>query len=208
MSKKITLLRRFKMKKTGIVLSILLVAMLMASCASAPPPPAAAPVVEQPPERRDLPQFFLNPPVYEDQIVGLGMAKMSSDSISRQTAVARARTDIAFQMDTRVESMLTDYFQEAGSGTDVQAITFVESISKQITNIELKNAKTVEVYPAVDGNWYAMVTYPLRELVSEVENLFQRSETAAFAEFKADEALRRLDASLEDQPLVTTESVQ
>jgi hypothetical protein len=195
------------MKKTGIVLSILLVAMLMASCASAPPP-AAEPVADQPPERRDLPQFFLNPPVFEDQIVGLGMAKMSSDSISRQTAVARARTDIAFQMDTRVESMLTDYFQEAGSGDDVQAITFVESISKQITNIELKNAKTVEVYPAVDGNWYAMVAYPLRELVSEVENLFQRNETAAFAEFKADEAMRRLDASLEDQPLVTTESVE
>lgn len=194
------------MKKTGIVLSILLTAMLIASCASAPS--SAAPVVEQPPERRDLPQFFLNPPIYEDQIVGLGMAKMSSDSISRQTAVARARTDIAFQMDTRVESMLTDYFQEAGSGDDTQAITFVESISKQIANIELKNAKTVEVYAAVDGNWYAMVTYPVRELVSEVENLFQRNETAAFAEFKADEAMRRLDASLEDKPLVTTASAE
>jgi PBP1b-binding outer membrane lipoprotein LpoB len=191
------------MKKTGIVLSILFAAVILASCASAP-----ATMVEEPPERRDLPQFFLNPPVYEDQIVGLGMAKMSSDSISRQTAVARARTDIAFQMDTRVESMLTDYFQEAGSGDDTQAITFVESISKQITNIELKNAKTVEVYAATDGNWYAMVTYPLRELVTEVANLFERNETAAFAEFKADEALRRLDASLEDQPLVTTESVR
>lgn len=192
------------MKKTGIVLSILLAVLFLASCASAP----KETVAEQPPERRDLPQFFLNPPAFEDQIVGLGMANMSSDSISRQTAVARARTDIAFQMDTRVESMLTDYFQEAGSGDDVQAITFVESISKQITNIELKQATTAEVYAAVDGNWYAMVTYPLRELVSEVENLFARNETAAFAEFKADEAMRRLDASLEGQPLVTTESVE
>lgn len=189
------------MKKSGIVFSILLAAIILASCASAPAP---APMVEQPPERRDLPQFFLNPPVYEDQIVGLGMAKMSSDSISRQTAVARARTDIAFQMDTRVESMLTDYFQEAGSGDDTQSITFVESISKQITNIDLRNAKTVEVYPAVDGNWYAMVTYPIRELVTEVDNLFARNETAAFAEFKADEALRRLDASLDEKPLVTS----
>ena len=192
------------MKKTGIVLSILLAAMLMASCASAPPP-AAEPVVEQPPERRDLPQFFLNPPVYEDQIVGLGMAKMSSDSVSRQTAVARARTDIAFQMRTRVESMLTDYFQEAGSGDDVQSIKFVESISKQITDIELKGSVTQEVYAAVDGNWFAMVTYPKTELVSEVGN-FVRNENAAFAEFKADEALRRLDASLDDKPLTSSEN--
>jgi len=194
------------MKKTGIGLSILLVAMLMASCASAPPPPPAAePVAEQPPERRDLPQFFLNPPVYEDQIVGLGMAKMSSDSVSRQTAVARARTDIAFQMKARVESMLTDYFQEAGSGDDVQSIKFVESISKQITDVELSGSVTQEVYAAVDGNWFAMVTYPKTELVSEVGN-FIRNENAAFAEFKADEALRRLDASLDEKPLSSSEN--
>ena len=193
------------MKRTGIVLSILLTVMLIASSASTP---AAEPVVEEPPKRRDLPQFFLVPPVYEDQIVGLGMAKMSSDNISRTTAIARARTDIAYQMDTRVESMLTDYFQEAGSGDDTQTITFIESISKQITNIDLQNAKTVEVYPAEDGTWYAMVTYPIRELITEVDNLFARNETAAFAEFKADEALRRLDASLDDKPLVTTKNAE
>ena len=85
-----------------------------------------------------------------------------------------------------------------------QTITFVESISKQITNIDLQSAKTVEVYAAVDGNWFAMVHYPIRQLVSEVDNMFKRNETAAFAEFKADEATRRLDASLEDKPLVTT----
>lgn len=181
------------MKKTGIVLSVLTLLMLIASCATGPAP-----------QRRDLPQFFLNPPMYEDQIVGLGMAKMSSDNVSRQTAVARARTDIAFQMDTRVEAMLTDYFQEAGSGDESQAIQFVESISKQIANIDLKNAKTAEVYAAMDGTWYAMVTYPVRELVTEVDNLFQRNETAAFAEFKADEAMRKLEASIEDKPLVTT----
>jgi len=189
------------MKRTGIVLSILTIVMVIASCASAPEP---EPVAQEPPARKDLPQFFLNPPVYEDQIVGLGMAKMSSDSVSRQTAVMRARTDIAFQMDTRVEAMMTDYFQEAGSGDNTQSIQFVESISKQIANIDLQNARTVEVYPAIDGTWYAMVTYPIRELVKEVGNLFERNETAAFAEFKADEAARRLEASLEDKPLVST----
>ncbi len=199
------------MKRTGIVMSILLIVMVMASCASDPAPaaePKPEPVAENPPARRDLPQFFLNPPVFEDQIVGLGMAKMSSDSISRQTAVARARTDIAYQMNTRVEAMLTDYFQEAGSGDDTQAIKFVESISKQITEIELQNARTVEVYPAIDGNWYAMVTFPIRELVTEVDDLFTRNENAAFAEFKADEALRRLDANLENEPLKSTANAE
>jgi len=191
------------MKKTGIVLSILTVVMLLASCASAPPP-AAAPAPEPTAKGSNLPDFFLNPPIYEDQIVGLGMAKMSSDSISRQTAIMRARTDIAYQMNTRVEAMLTDYFQEAGSGDNTQVITFVESISKQITNIDLKTAVTKQ-QAENEGTWYAMVVYPVRALVDEVGALFERDENAAFAEFKADEALRRLDASLEDKPLVSTE---
>ena len=190
------------MKKTGIVLSILTVVMLLASCASAPAP-TAAPEPTQTAKGSNLPDFFLNPPIYEDQIVGLGMAKMSSDSISRQTAIMRARTDIAYQMNTRVEAMLTDYFQEAGSGDDVQVITFVESISKQITNIDLKTAVTKQ-QAENDGMWYAMVVYPVRALADEVGGLFERNENAAFAEFKADEALKRLDASLEDKPLVTT----
>ena len=187
------------MKRSGIVLSILTVALLLASCASTP----AAPEPTQTAKGSNLPDFFMNPPVYEDQIVGLGMAKMSSDSISRQTAIMRARTDIAYQMNTRVEAMLTDYFQEAGSGDDIQVITFVESISKQITNIDLKTAVTKQ-QAENDGMWYAMVVYPVRALVDEVGGLFERNENAAFAEFKADEALRRLDASLEDKPLVTT----
>ena len=187
------------MKKSGIVLSILTVALLLASCASAP----ATPEPTQTAKGSNLPEFFLNPPIYEDQIVGLGMAKMSSDSISRQTAIMRARTDIAYQMNTRVEAMLTDYFQEAGSGDDIQVITFVESISKQITNIDLKTAVTKQ-QAENDGMWYAMVVYPVRALADEVGGLFERNENAAFAEFKADEALRRLDASLEDKPLVTT----
>jgi len=192
------------MKRTGIVLSILTVVMLLASCASAPPPAAAAPAPEPTAKGSNLPDFFLNPPIFEDQIVGLGMAKMSSDSISRQTAIMRARTDIAYQMNTRVEAMLTDYFQEAGSEDSTQVITFVESISKQITNIDLKTAVTKQ-QAENEGTWYAMVVYPIRALTDEVSDLFERNENAAFAEFKADEALARLESSLEDKPLVTTE---
>lgn len=194
------------MKKTGIVFSILTIAMLLAACASAPPPaePAPPPVEEEKPAKKlDLPDFLLNPPVYEDQVVGIGIAKMSNLNMSRTTATMRARADIAYQMSSRVESMLTDYFQEAGSGDDTQSITFVESISKQITEFELKGAKSADFYLAEDGTVYQLVLYPKGDLISEVNNLFERNETAAFAEFKADEALRRLDANLETDPLMS-----
>ena len=183
------------MKKNLIFIgSILMLIALLAGCASG----------EKVEERRDLPEWYLNPPVSEDVIYGLGQAKMSSDSLSRDTAIARARKDVAFQVSTRVQSMMTDYAQEAGADGNSQAITFVESITKQVADVELNGAVTEKVYAAVDGNWYAMVSYPKNAMTEEVADIFARNEDAAFAEFKADQALEMLEASLEDEPLKST----
>ena len=180
------------MRKHLIIVSALLALILLAGCATGG---------GEPKERRDLPEWFLNPPVSEDAIYGLGMAKMSSDSLSRDTAIARARKDVALQVSTRVQSMLTDYAQEAGVDGNTQVISLVESITKQVADVELKNAVTEKVYAAMDGNWFAMVSYPKANFTEEVAGIFSRNEDAAFAEFKADEALKMLEASLADEPL-------
>ena len=187
------------MKRNLIIIgSLLMIFAMMAGCASG----------EKVQERRDLPEWFLNPPVSEDVIYGLGMAKMSSDSLSRDTAIARARKDVALQVSTRVQSMMTDYAQEAGAEGNTQVITFVESITKQVADVELQGAVTEKVYAAVDGNWFAMVSYPKSTLTEEVADIFTRNEDAAFAEFKADQALERLEASLEDEPLKSSATAE
>ncbi len=154
-------------------------------------------------QRRDLPDFFLNPPQLEDQYVGLGMAKLKDDNLSRTTAQARARADIAAQVAVTVESMLTDYAQESGADDNTQTLTFVERVSKEVANIELKGAVTQEQYPANDGTWYVMVYFPKAAMLEEVDQVFTRNEDAAFAEFKAQQALERLNAELEDNPPVS-----
>ena len=154
-------------------------------------------------QRRDLPEFFLNPPQLEDQYVGLGMAKLKDDNLSRTTAQARARADIAAQVAVTVESMLTDYAQESGADDNTQTLTFVERVSKEVANIELKGAVTQEQYPANDGTWYVMVYFPKAAMLEEVDQVFTRNEDAAFAEFKAQQALERLNAELEDNPPVS-----
>ncbi|MBN2658200.1 MAG: hypothetical protein JXR86_14165 [Spirochaetales bacterium] len=188
------------MKRKGIYLSVLAMFLLITSCATTAY--NNAPVAEEM-DMRDVPEWLINPPMYEDQIVGIGIAKMSNLNMSRNTAAVRARTDIAFQMSSRVESMLTDYYQEAGTES-TQAIQFVESITKQIAEYDLKMAQNADFYLAKDGTVYQMVLYPKGNLMSEINNLFERNEEAAFAEFKADEALRRLEANIDDKPLVST----
>ena len=183
------------MARLGILLALAAV-IALAGCASSDDEPKSN--VE---ERRDLPQFFLTPPTPEDQYVGLGMAKLEDDSLSRSTALTRARRDIANQVSVRVASMLTDYAQESGADGNSQTLTFVESVTKEVSQLELKGAITKEQYPASDGTWYAMVYFPKAALLETVGEVFNRNEDAAFAEFKAQQALARLESYLEDQPL-------
>jgi len=160
-------------------------------------------VPEGPAKSRDYPDFFLNPPTPEHQFVGLGMAKLQDENLSRTTALARARADIATQVSVSVETMLTDYAQESGADNNVQTLSFVEQISKEVASIELKESVTKSNYPAKDGTWFVMVYYPKAALLDQVGDIFARNEDAAFAEFKAQQALERLNAEVENNPPVS-----
>jgi hypothetical protein len=177
------------MRKYSLALLVAIVGVLVFSCGG-----------NQGIDTRDIPDWYLDPPIAEDAVFGVGDAQLSSLSMSRQTAQARARTDIAFQVETTVKAALTDYAQEAGEGDNTQAIEFIESISRQIADITLEGAKTVETYLAKDGRVFALVEYPLSSLLEAAEAEFKRNEAAAFAEFKADQALQQLNFELEDNP--------
>lgn len=183
-----------KFFRIGIVLAVL-AALALSGCASKDMEEEAGP-----PQRRDLPDFFLNPPTPEDQFVGLGMAKLADDNLSRTTSLARARADIAAQVAVSVESMLTDYAQESGADDNTQTLTFVERVSKEVADIELQGAITKEQYPANDGTWYVMVYFPKAAMIEDVGEVFARNEDAAFAEFKAQQALERLNSEVENNP--------
>jgi hypothetical protein len=179
--------------RIGIVLMVL-AALALSSCAS------KATEETGPPQRKDFPDFFLNPPTVADQFVGLGMAKLSDDNLSRTTALARARADIAAQVAVSVQTMLTDYAQESGADGETQTLSFVERVSKEVADIELQGAVTKEQYPASDGTWYVMVYFPKASMIEDVGEVFSRNEDATFAEFKAQQALERLNAEVENNP--------
>ena len=177
------------MRKLSLALLVIFVSILVLSCGG-----------NRGIDTKDIPDWYLDPPLAEDAVYGVGDAQLSSMSMSKQTAQARARTDIAFQVETTVKAAITDYAQEAGEGDNKQAIEFVESISRQIADITLKGAKTVETYLAKDGRVFALVEYPLSSLLEAAEGEFKRNEAAAFAEFKADKALDKLNFELENNP--------
>jgi len=191
------------MKRFSIVLLALIAiaAFGFVSCVSQPASSTSEggkTVAEAPPS--DVPDFYLNPPIADDAIYGVGSAKMAKMDTSRKMAVARAREDIAFQMNASIKAAITDYAQEAGVDGGNQVISFVETVSKQVTQTTLSGAKTEQVFAGKDGTIYALVSYPLNSFKEEVKKEFVRNEDAAFAEFKAAQALEKLESELSSNP--------
>lgn len=146
---------------------------------------------------RDAPEWFLVQPEAEDALYGVGMAKKQNPSLARNAAIARARDDIASQVNVKVSSMLKDFMQESGVGENAQALEFTQSVSKQVTDVSLKGCKVKEVYPANDGTFYAMVEYPLDALRQSTLTEAQKQE-ALYNEFKAQQGFDALEKAVQD----------
>jgi len=147
----------------------------------------------------DVPNFFLMPPTADKVFYGVGSAKMSSLDLSRTMALSRARDDIARQVDLQVKNAITDYAQEAGVDS-VQTIKFTETVSRQIADTKLQGAKPIEMYAAKDGTIYALVEYDTTNLTRDAATVFIRNEESAFSEFKAAQALEKLNFELKNNP--------
>jgi len=176
------------------LVSGIIVTSLFLSCASAPGQREAIP------KRKEIPEWYLNPPQAEDTFYGVGSARMAKLDTSRKMAIARAREDIAFQQKASIKAAITDYAQEAGVDDNNQVISFVETVSKQVTEVTLKGTRTEKADVGADGTVYALVSYTMSNFFDVAEEEFRRNEDAAFAEFKAQQALEYLEAEIENNP--------
>ena len=144
----------------------------------------------------DAPEWFLVQPQAEDALYGVGVAKKQNPSLARNTAIARARDDVAGQVNIKVSSMLKDFMQESGVGENAQALEFTQSVTKQVADISLQGCKVKEVYPGRDGSFYALVEYPLSSLRQSAMSEAQKQE-ALYNEFKAQQGFEALEKELE-----------
>jgi len=177
----------YKMKKTCLILLVLAFGFTLAACASKP----AAAAATVPPNTPEWINDF--PP--EDAIWGIGIAKQSSESMSMTTAEARARVAVARQLSTKVQAMFTDYNLDAGNVKNQANTSLQEDVSRQITNIDISGAKPIKRWKANDGTWWYLVELKKSDAKNQVSSIL-RNEEAAYAQFKAQQALQMLDAQL------------
>ena len=145
----------------------------------------------------DAPSWFLMPPTAENALYGVGQAKKQNPSLAKQTATARARTEISQAVNVKVTSMLKDFMQESGVGDNAQALEFSEAVTKQVTDNSLKGAVIKEAYAAKDGTIFILVEYSLDSVRKDAVNAAKREE-ALYNEFKAQQGFNELEKSLQN----------
>jgi hypothetical protein len=111
------------------------------------------------------------------------------------TAEARARVAIARQLSTKVQAMFTDYNLDAGNVRNQANASLQEDVSRQITNMDVSGARPVKRWQSPDGTWWYLVEFKKSDAKKTVASILGNEE-AAFAQFKAKQALDILDAQL------------
>ena len=148
----------------------------------------------------ELPGFYLNPPSSPFKLYGVGEAKMATDAMSRTVAITRARDDIARQVGVSVKNAITDYAVEAGEADNTKTVGFAEVVSQQTANVSLSMVKTEKIAFASNGTFYALVSYPVRNIVKDAEMVMDTNKQEAFPEFSLDRAMSTLKNELRINP--------
>ena len=174
------------MRKIGSFLLVVLLVFMATACGTPPAGPGTT-ALNTPEWINDLPP--------EDALWGIGIAKQSSDAMSMTTAEARGRVAIARQLDTKVKAMFTDYNLDAGNVGNLANATMQEDVSRQVTNTNLSGARPVKRWKAADGTWWYLMEFKKSDAKNSVASILGNQE-AAFAQFKAQQALDILDAQL------------
>lgn len=190
------------MKKLIFIAVAAVMLLSLFACPSAPPVAPPPPPME-PQQQENIPDFVLNPPIAEDAFYGVGYGKKADLSRSLAAAKNSARVDISMQVEVQIQAAITDYYQEAGAEDNSQMIHFYESVSRSITDTKLAGSRVKKQQPMSDGGVWVLIEYSLNQFrddfVDAVDE-FTRNDDAAFAEFKAEEALRFLDEKLNNSP--------
>jgi hypothetical protein len=177
------------MKKTAVGISVAIVAaalvvVVAAGCASVPPAasssgsvaaatstaaPASATAKAERSAPGGVPEFVRDAvkTAPENALVGIGVAKMGTISLSRTTSATRGRAEISRQLDTLIKDMVRDY--QASSEVDPSsALAFQENITVALFQARLQGSSVVDENTDTAGNYWTVVMLSKSEVAKEI----------------------------------------
>ncbi|WP_345980217.1 LPP20 family lipoprotein [Sulfurimonas sp. HSL3-2] len=146
------------------------------------------------------PKWTCNPQSYEGAIVGLGSAPQSKAGMNftRNNAMAAARNDLAFQIETQVKAKVENFVRGTGVGDSEVVDSVSTQVSKQLAKIKLNGTKQLESWQnPKSGTLYVLVGAPENSVNEEVKKQIVKSshnnEDALWQQFQSKQALDQLE---------------
>lgn len=184
------------MKKILGILFVVALVLVSFGCASKPKEVLGAEGIPRPQWVADM---ALEDPVLHYEI-GFGKGTNRASSMAR--AESDARNKIAFWVKTDVETVLKTYMQDAGVADETQMIEYIEQVSIQTANTTISGAEIKGKWEDIEGGIYVLMGYDINKAaenlakqMDSVSKPFIRNDSAAFADFKAQEAFKALEES-------------
>ena len=187
------------MKKIMLLGGIILILLVGASCATAPKATVAAPSgpsskVVVGAEGFIQPSWVYQTPTASDKHYESGYSLMSNRQNSIKRAEAEAKNKITGWVSTNVEEVVVTYLNDAGSGSDRQALDAMEVISKQVAMATLIGVTTEDLWVDVDGGVWVLASIPL----ANIEKAFQPAAEAIVETFSHSAAADAANAKMKD----------
>jgi hypothetical protein len=186
----IFIFRRIFMKKLLVVLCVSFIGISFFGCASAPAKTAPARI-----NNSRVPAFIKDAMVNvaEDELIGIGAAKMSSISMSMTTASTRARAAISQQLSTMIKNMVTDFTAES-EGNAASALNFQENITQALSKSNLVGSHVVIQDEGSDGTYWFVVSMSKSNVAKEINSAGEAAKLNN-AQMKAFDATSRMEAA-------------
>jgi hypothetical protein len=124
-----------------------------------------------------------------------GMSKAAQQGTVRSDGLAK----ISQWKESVVADTMKNYLSEGGTIGNTQTLVHFEQATITRSNNNLSGFDQVDYWIDAEGVYHGLFSYPkndVRKDFQAVVSEFQRNEAAAFAEFKAQEAFRQLEAQL------------
>lgn len=196
------------MKKIIVFCNVLLcVAVMFGLGACASTPSNSAPTVATPKgiigaEGVPQPEWVRNIPVAEDVMYFVGEGRSGKTTTAKKnSALQDAGRQLATWKQSVISAAIKDYVRESGETGNTQSLEDLEIASVEKARANTSGMKATLTWINAEGNFVILVEYPKADIkndfMTEVNN-FVRNESAAFAEFKAEEAYKALEESLDN----------
>jgi hypothetical protein len=174
------------MKKTCFVLfGLMCAALVLMSCGSSPKTQSLKIKDE------NIPAWINDFPP-DGMLWGIGASKSSIDTLAMETAELRARQDISRQLTVLTDGLIETFAQEAGSTDSQAALEYKQSVARGLTSANLTGAVPVKRWKAPDGTWWYQIQMSQADAARVASGIVE-NEASLYAQFKAQNALRKMD---------------